>query len=82
MTHLTTQQHYECRGGTLKVILETDHALSGVERDDLDRIALACADFAAHGPGTHSAPESGDDPAREVDEAIWDLGGDAAISAG
>jgi hypothetical protein len=82
MTNLTTQQHYEVPGGTLKVILETDHALSGIERDDLDRIALACEEFAAHRPGTHAAPEPGDDPAREVDEAIWELGGDAAISAG
>jgi hypothetical protein len=82
MTHLTTQQHYEVPGGTLKVILETDHPLSGVERDDLDRIGLACEEFAAHRPGTHPAFGPGDDPAREVDEAIWDLGGDAAISAG
>jgi hypothetical protein len=81
MTHLTTQQHYEVPGGTLKVILQTDHALSGLERDDLDRIAGACEEFAAHERAAHphSAP---DDPAREVDEAIWDLGGDAAISAG
>jgi hypothetical protein len=82
MTHLTTQQHYEVPGGTLKVILETDHALSGGERDDLDRIAHACEEFAAHGPGCHPAPLSGDDPALEIDEAIWELGGDAAISAG
>ena len=81
MTHLTTQQHYDLPGGTLKVILETDHPLSGLERDDLDRIAVACAEFAAHRPGTHPAPP-GDDPAREVDEAIWELGGDAHISAG
>ena len=82
MTNLTTQQHYEVPGGTLKVILETDHALSGIERDDLDRIAHACEEFAAHRPGAHAVPEPGDDPAREVDEAIWELGGDAAISAG
>ena len=82
MTHLTTQQHYEVPGGTLKVILETDHALSGPERLDLDRIAVACEEFAAHGRGAHPEPAPGDDPAREVDEAIWELGGDAAISAG
>ena len=82
MTHLTTQQHYDLPGGTLKVILETDHALSGLERDDLDRIALACAEFVAHGRGAHPEPAPGDDPALEVDEALWEMGGEAAISAG
>ena len=84
MTNLTTQQHYEVPGGTLRVILETDHALSGIERHDLERIAGACEELVAHERSAHPhpTPAPGADPALEVDEAIWDLGGDAGISAG
>jgi hypothetical protein len=84
MTNLTTQQRYDVPGGTLRVVLQTDHALSGVEREDLDRIGAACEEFAAHERAAHPHPDPppGADPAAEVDEAIWELGGDAGISAG
>jgi hypothetical protein len=80
MTNLTTQQHYEVPGGTLKVVLTTDHALSVVERADLDHIADACAAFQAR--SRHTEPAAAVAPALEVDEAIWELGGEQGITAG
>ena len=79
MQTLTTQQHYEVPGGTLKVVLTTDHALTAVERADLDHIAAACAAFQARDAWRH--PEAAA-PALEVDEAIWELGGEQGITAG
>jgi hypothetical protein len=79
MTNLTTQQHYEVPGGTLKVILTTDHALSAAEREELDHIADACQAFQAH---NRMEPALAGDAAAEVDEAIWELGGDQGIMAG
>jgi hypothetical protein len=81
MTRLTTQQHYEVPGGTLTVVLTTDHALTAVEREDLDHIADACAAFQAH-DGARRPDARGATPALEIDEAIWELGGEQAISAG
>ena len=72
MKTLTTQQHYDVPGGTLKIVLTTDHALTSVERADLDHIAAACAAF-------HLEVAA---PALEVDEAIWELGGDQDITTG
>jgi hypothetical protein len=80
MTNLTTQQHYEVPGGTLKVILTTDHALSAAGREDFDQIADACQAFQAHEQLGNVATAA--DPAAEVDEAIWELGGDQGIMAG
>jgi hypothetical protein len=82
MNHLTTQQHYEVPGGTLRVILTTDHALSAAERMELDQIADACQSFGAQGRAVRPAPALAADPAAEVDEAIWELGGDQEIMAG
>jgi hypothetical protein len=82
MKNLTTQQHYEVPGGTLKVVLTTDHALTPVERADLDGIAAACAAFQAHERSGHPDPGAAVVPALEVDEAIWELGGEQGISAG
>jgi hypothetical protein len=82
MTHLTTQQHYEVPGGTLRVILETDHSLSTAERAELDSIATACEAFGTRQRPVHPSPPREVDPAREVDEAIWELGGDVDIMAG
>ena len=82
MTNLTTQQHYDVPGGTLKVVLTTDHALTSVERADLDHIAVACAAFQAHDRAGHGDPAASLTGALEVDEAIWELGGDEGISAG
>jgi hypothetical protein len=82
MKHLTTQQHYDVPGGTLRVVLETDHALSALEREDLDQIANACAAFQAHEKSGHADAVAAIAPARDVDEAIWELGGEQAISAG
>jgi hypothetical protein len=79
MTHLTTQQHYDVPGGTLKVILTTDHALSAAEREDLDQIAGACQAFQAHERAGRPAPAG---VAAEIDEALWELGGEQAITAG
>jgi hypothetical protein len=79
MKTLTTQQHYEVPGGTLKVVLTTDHALSAVERADLDHIADACAAFRCHERSRHP---DGAARALEVDEAIWELGGEQGITAG
>jgi hypothetical protein len=82
MKNLTTQQHYEVPGGSLKVVLTTDHTLTAVERADLDQIADACAAFQTHDRSGH--PERGASvvPALEVDEAIWELGGEQGITAG
>jgi len=82
MKSLTTQQHYEVPGGTLKVVLTTNHALTAVERTDLDHIADACAAFQAHERSGHPEPGEVVAPALEVDEAIWELGGEQGISAG
>lgn len=83
MRHLTTQRHYEVPGGTLKVILTTDHALSTSERVEFDRIDEACEAFRDHVARIlHPAAAGAEDPAGEVDDAIWALGGDADIMAG
>jgi hypothetical protein len=82
MRSLTTQQHYEVPGGTLKVVLTTDHALTAVERADLDGIAAACAAFQAHEGAGHPEPAGAAGPALEIDEAIWELGGEQGITAG
>jgi hypothetical protein len=81
MTRLTTQQHYEVPGGTLKVVLTTDHALTAVEREDLDHIADACAAFQAR-EGARRPDAGVVAPALEIDEAIWELGGEQGIMAG
>jgi hypothetical protein len=82
MRNLTTQQRYEVPGGTLRVILETDHPLSAAERHELDQIADACEAFQAHKRAARPAPAVEADPARDVDEAIWELGGEEEILAG
>ncbi len=82
MKNLTTQQHYDVPGGTLKGVLTTDHALSAVERADLDHIADACAAFQAHERSRHADPAPAAAPALDVDEAIWELGGEQGITAG
>jgi hypothetical protein len=82
MRNLTTQQCYEVPGGTLRVILETDHPLSASERQELDTIATACAAFQASGRAKQPAPAVEGDAARDVDEAIWELGGEEEILAG
>src|SRR3954453_8800364 len=73
MTNLTTQHHYDVPGGTLKVVLTTDHVLTPVERAELDGIAAACAAFQAHERSGHLGAEvaAAFAPALEVDEAIW-----------
>jgi uncharacterized membrane protein YdfJ with MMPL/SSD domain len=77
MRSITTQQHYEARGASLKVVLTTDHGLTPEEREDLDQIADACHAFADHHRPHHHAG-GGDD----IDEAIWELGGEEGITAG
>jgi hypothetical protein len=84
MTSLTTQQHYEMPGGTLRVILTTDHTLTSAEREELDRIAVACTRFQEVRRAIHAGGSGGgeDVAASEVDEAIWELGGEQDILAG
>ncbi|MEY2532534.1 MAG: hypothetical protein QOF29_444 [bacterium] len=83
MRTLTTQQHYEVPGGTLKVVLTTDHVLTTVERDELDRVADACVRFQVIQRSEHPHPPAdGADPAGEVDAAIWEMGGEQSIMAG
>jgi hypothetical protein len=82
MKNLTTQQHYEVPGGTLNLVLTTDHPLTTVELADLDQIADACAGFQARERSRHPDPGVATAPALEVDEAIWELGGEQGIMAG
>jgi hypothetical protein len=77
MRSITTQQHYEARGASLKVVLTTDHGLTPEEREDLDHIADACHAFAEH-HRPHHHPGGSED----MDQAIWELGGEEAITAG
>jgi hypothetical protein len=79
MTRLTTQQHHEVAGATLTVTLTTDHPLSPAELEGLEEIARACRAFGA-APGLRRLEV--DEATAEVDVAIWELGGDEAISAG
>jgi hypothetical protein len=71
---LLTQQRYEVAGGSLTLLLRTDHALSARERQALDRLTLACSDYAREAP-----PADGDDP---FDLALEELGGAENICAG
>ena len=71
---LLTQQHYEVAGGSLTLLLRTDHALSPGERQALDRLASACSDYARAAP-----PADEDDP---FDVALEELGGAENICAG
>jgi hypothetical protein len=80
MTRLTTQQHHEVPGGTLRVTVETDHTLSPAELEGLADIASACRAFGAPAGRHHGAVEF--EASAEVDVAIWELGGDQGISAG
>jgi hypothetical protein len=73
---ITTQQHYELPGGTLKVLLVTDHALTTAEQADLEELAAACRAFCAH-HRVMPAPAADD-----IDEALWALGGEEAVTAG
>jgi len=78
MTRLTMQQHHEVPGATLTVTVTTDHVLSPAELEGLDEIARVCRAFGA-APGLRLEV---DEASAEVDLAIWELGGDEAISAG
>lgn len=79
MHRLTTQQHHEVPGATLTVTVTTDHPLSPAELEGLEEIARACRAFGAT-PAVRRL--EADDAAAELDLAIWELGGDQAISAG
>jgi hypothetical protein len=79
MTYVTTQ-HYEVPGGTLRVVLTTEHPPTRDEREDLDRIADACTVFRSHHlTRTHHGRA---EDLEDMDEAIWELGGDESITAG
>jgi hypothetical protein len=71
---LLTQQHHEVAGGSLTLVLQSDHALSARERQALDRLTLACGDHARAVP-----PADADDP---FDVALDELGGGENICAG
>jgi hypothetical protein len=75
-----TTQHYEVPGGTLKVVLTTDRPPTQQEREDLDRIADACTVFRSHHlEHVHHGRAADLD---DMDEAIWELGGEESITAG
>jgi hypothetical protein len=79
MAYVTTQ-HYEVPGGTLLLELNTERPPTREEREDLDRIADACTLFRLHHlVRTHRDRASDLD---DMDEAIWELGGEESISAG
>ena len=79
MAYVTTQ-HYEVPGGSLRLTLTTERPPTSEEREDLDRIADACAVFRAHHlERTHHEHKHDLD---EMDEALWELGGEESISAG
>ena len=79
MTRLTTQQHHEVPGATVTVTVTTDHVLSPAELEGLEEIARVCRAFGA-AAGLRRLET--DEATAEVDLAIWELGGDEAISAG
>ena len=79
MAYVTTQ-HYEVPGGSLRLILTTERPPTHEEREDLDRIADACAAFRRHHlVRSHYAHYAELD---EMDQAIWELGGEESITAG
>ena len=79
MAYVTTQ-HYEVPGGSLRLELNTERPPTREEREDLDRIADACTIFRLHHlVRTHDGRASDLD---DMDEAIWELGGEESISAG
>lgn len=72
---LTTERCYDIDGGTLKVVLKTDHPLSPREADALDGVAesyMGCFEK------VHRELVAGDDD----DRALWELGGVENICAG
>ena len=79
MAYVTTQ-HYEVPGASLRLILTTDRPPTLAEREDLDRIADACAVFRTH--HLHHAHHGRAEDLDEMDAAIWELGGEESISAG
>jgi hypothetical protein len=81
MTFVTTR-HRETTAGTLRLVLETERPPTAKELEDLERLeqlwaalrrATATRDRATGGP---------DAVVDEDDEAIWELGGEEAITAG
>jgi hypothetical protein len=75
-----TTQHYEVPGGTLRLHLTTERPPTQQEREDLERIADACAVFRSHHLERTHHGSAGD--LDDMDEAIWELGGEESISAG
>ena len=70
----TTERCYDVTGGTLKLVLQTDHPLTQRELEALVRVAesyLGCFEK------LRSEPRTDDE-----DEAIWELGGEENICAG
>jgi hypothetical protein len=72
MPYVTTL-HHEFRGGELRLVLTTDSPPTRLERERLDRITGEC---------TALGPPRRDGACADVDEAIWELGGELAITAG
>ena len=71
----TTERCYDVEGGTLKVVLTTDHSPSPRQYDALDGVAgsyLSCFEK------VHRELVVGDDD----DRALWKLGGVENICAG
>ena len=71
---LTTERCYDIEGGTLKVVLKTDHRPSPREYDALDGVA---ASYLSCFENVHRELAADDD-----DRALWELGGVENICAG
>ena len=74
MSH-TAERCYEVDGGTLKVSLKTDHALTAREYEALDKVAesyVGCFEKVARAARRRE----------EDDEALYVLGGEEGICAG
>jgi hypothetical protein len=79
MTFVTTR-HRETTAGALRLILETEHAPTPGELDDLEQFERIWTTHHRE-PGEHvvRAPDA---VVAEMDEAIWALGGEEEITAG
>jgi hypothetical protein len=75
-----TMRHRATTASALRLVLETERPPASWELEDLDRFEQTWASHHCK-PGKHAVRESR--PAvDEIDDALWALGGEEAISAG
>jgi hypothetical protein len=75
-----TMRHHETTAGALRLVLETERPPTAGELDDLERFERIWASHQRK-PGEHAVREP-DAVVDEIDEALWALGGEEAITAG